>query len=560
LRNPLRKNLLNSRSDLKTALELHISNSTNPEPSASTGAAETWNTSKRSPPRDDNIPPAKIQKQALSYRVHFGQYKGKRLSKAHPYVILRWKKNIDNPGFRRSKPATMFDGNKSPVEWTTQSQRTERKYLAAKTKSKLLHRDRQQREMGTAEASDATKIFGMDWQLLFQIPALDKGAKNKKYYLYHAWDLFKFSTSEGKANEAMTAFLNKNEDRTEGIWAGMGLGADATEEYSGTAARRRKPAVARKEKEYDAKIDALLDRALASKGVDWWGEGSDWAAECRALGDPASHDRDEYEPKSLHNCRSIAGTVHLTTTRTSPPERQYLLHRAQRRTLDEKGADRRFSELQYRFDFGAHKNKALFECPPSYIKWLVKENVSASSGRADLKPALERYFSIMELYQPELELWVPKKKATRRTRKRALSSSREDDNPPAKIQKQQESSDVATSEKVANEEPAYVIPFGHHQGQKLSEVPRDFVHWVTQYIDKPTFNPALRAALQVLPEEVLPWKCPERRWIGDMPSEFLEFDDPDGDELYISYSGAKKLFPLTDESFTQLDNPDSVKN
>jgi hypothetical protein len=45
----------------------------------------------------------------------------------------------------------------------------------------------------------------------------------------------------------------------------------------------------------------------------------------------------------------------------------------------------------YRFNFGMHRGKLLDETPPSYIQWIIRENIAA--GRSDLKEALDQYKS-----------------------------------------------------------------------------------------------------------------------------------------------------------------------
>lgn len=369
LRNPQRKNLLNIHPDLKVALELHTSSSTPTklEPSVSTHPTETQNTRKRSPPRDEDTPPAKIQKQASSYRVHFGQYEGKELSEVPPDVLQRWKKNIDKPGFRQATPglrAALLEFSlpsekertadlPNEDEIATQIVKRESTYVVGwgqhegKTFSEVpelwleqlrtyhenshfmfaspdlkaalqelsrvkgLEKEATLVEQGTTyvlpfgihkgrrlsevppkyvswlkdnidiipnlsnpalraallelskipskavkevpkkpawippslrsapyrfvddwkgeliwiASSDAKKFFGMDTKILSQVPAVNNRARRKRYWLYYVWDLFKFSTSEAKANAAMEAFLNKNDERTEEIWDGMGLGA-----------------------------------------------------------------------------------------------------------------------------------------------------------------------------------------------------------------------------------------------------------------------------------------------------------------------------------------------
>jgi uncharacterized protein (DUF3820 family) len=174
----------------------------------------------------------------------------------------------------------------------------------------------------------------------------------------------------------------------------------------------------------------------------------------------------------------------------------------------------------YVLDFGKHRGKTLEQVEreaPSYIAWLIRENVGRS--RPDLQEALDLHKS--------------------------------------SCQEASSSSPTASGGGSSRAGSDYVMPFGKHMGKKLSTLPPSYLDWLSDSISSGGFptHPELKTALQSIGISHAPsitslnphWTAPS---IHLAPSDF--YDWMSQEPLWITDSDARKYFEVGRELFAEL--------
>ncbi|KUJ20787.1 uncharacterized protein LY89DRAFT_666424 [Mollisia scopiformis] len=221
------------------------------------------------PPINKTDVQAGVSKQNSIYRIHFGRHDGKTLSEVPNDFILRLEKLINLPNFTQATPelrAALREFRKGKIKnepapsavqlRPPESIKPESKLVVYKSSIPQDSRGPQRNHTNIPpkafqkapwtppnlnyaprrkfwdsfeeqfiwiSASDATSFFGLTKEHFDQLPVMG-GGKAKRFWLYHVWDLFRYNTSQTKADAALKAFRDKNDDKTHEIWGRLGLG------------------------------------------------------------------------------------------------------------------------------------------------------------------------------------------------------------------------------------------------------------------------------------------------------------------------------------------------
>ena len=120
---------------------------------------------------------------------------------------------------------------------------------------------------------------------------------------------------------------------------------------------------------------------------------------------------------------------------------------------------------RYRMKFGRHEGRTLQDVPPSYLSWLIEKEVYAN--KEDLKAALIQGKYLSSAAGPESSPSTPIKK-------RQVSESEEA--VPRKITISKLAKNNGTM--LNYDGSAYILDFGTYAGNKLSDVPLDYISWL----------------------------------------------------------------------------------
>ena len=119
----------------------------------------------------------------------------------------------------------------------------------------------------------------------------------------------------------------------------------------------------------------------------------------------------------------------------------------------------------YHMKFGKHKGQTLQDVPPSYLSWLIEQKVY--TDKEDLKAALIQGKYLSSAVGPESSPSAP-------TRKRKVSESEEAVPKKFAISKLAKNNGTMLN----YDGSAYILDFGTYAGQKLSDVPFEYISWL----------------------------------------------------------------------------------
>ncbi|KUJ11491.1 uncharacterized protein LY89DRAFT_688730 [Mollisia scopiformis] len=170
------------------------------------------------------------EKEDKTYVIHFGKYKGEKLSNVPSGYLMLWmNKGTSNPFMNTPKSKAAWErywkdySPTSPalVEALRKSGWTPPALHSAPAK----FRDDNSDPLWVAEFH-ARKTFSVIQGYLDTLPVVNKNDNRKgRYWLYHIWDLVRFTKSEAYADTALYKFKQQHHEWIEDRWAGMGLGA-----------------------------------------------------------------------------------------------------------------------------------------------------------------------------------------------------------------------------------------------------------------------------------------------------------------------------------------------